>query len=212
MNVDHVSATRARSRRSSILSPIQFYLLDAEQLSRPPNASSTLDEDVSVVKHNKKELYRLLIQEFSELPKAQNLDHDNYGVVNVAPSLVPTYLPSFRIFVYNTTGELYDPGHLGEGEQEQPGGSQTMKDVAGPVCAAEAYERTWRCQLTKPWHSNPGSPSRTNRLWTPLGYAQVSCSVLGLIRHTGIDRNVARFISVLFAEPGRGGRGRQAEI
>lgn len=181
MNVDHVSATRLRSRRSSILSVVQFFLLDAEQLSRRPNASSTLDDDVGVAKHNKKELYRLLLQEFSQLPKAQNLDHDNYGVVNVAPPLVPTYLPSFRIFVYNTTGELYDPGHLGEDEHEQPGGLRTMKDVAGPLCADVEYENTWRCQLNKPWYSNPRSPSRTNTLWTPLGYAQVRWSAPRLV-------------------------------
>ncbi|TBU49566.1 Metallo-dependent phosphatase-like protein [Dichomitus squalens] len=148
-----------------------FFLLDANQLSRPRNMSSTSDNGISTLKQKKKELYKTLMQEFSDLPKYENLDHDNYGVVNVAPPVVPTYLPSFRIFTYNTTGEPYEPGHLGE--DEQPGRTpRSMKDVAGPLCADEAYENTWRCKLTQPWHSSPRSPSRRNTLWTPLGYAQ----------------------------------------
>lgn len=185
MNMDHVSATPSQSTscsgRSSVLSLVQFFLLDAEDLSRRRNETSASDDGATVLKHNKKELYRLLLEEFGELPKAENLDHDNYGVVNVAPSLVPTYLPSFRIFVYNTTGEPYDPGHLGE-DAQQPGRSRTMRDVAGPLCADAEYAHTWRCHLTQPWHSNPKSPSRTNSLWTPLGYAQVSGFHRGPVR------------------------------
>ena len=95
---------------------LQFFLLDAEQLSHGRNASmaSVPDGAPTVLKHKKKELYKLLLQEFSDLPKAESMDLDNYGVVNVAPSVIPTYLPSFRIFVYNSTGELYDPGRLGD--------------------------------------------------------------------------------------------------
>ena len=156
----------------SILKSIQFFLLDANELSRPRNMSLSSDDSVSMLKHKKKELYKLLMQEFADLPKYENLDHDNYGVVNVAPPVVPTYLPSFRIFTYNTTGEPYQPGHLGE--DEQPGRPpRSMKDVAGPLCADEAYANTWRCKLTQPWHASPRSPSRMNTLWTPLGYAQV---------------------------------------
>jgi hypothetical protein len=34
--------------------------------------------------------------------------------------------------------------------------------------------QSWACMLTEHWHSSPRSPSRTNRLLTPLGFAQVS--------------------------------------
>ena len=180
----------AASRGSSTYDGIQFFLLDAQALSRRHNASLTSGNEATVLKHNKKELYRLLLQEFADVPKAENLDHDNYGVVNVAPSLVPTYLPSFRIFVYNTTGELYEPGHLGE--DEQPGlATRSMRDVAGALCADPEYAHTWRCQLTEPWHSSPKSPSRTNALWTPLGFAQVRSKLdLRPIRHAAPDRGV----------------------
>ncbi|PIL37181.1 hypothetical protein GSI_00873 [Ganoderma sinense ZZ0214-1] len=148
-----------------------FFLLDAEQFARPRNMTLASNHETSTLKGKKKELYKTLMQEFSDLPKYQNLDHDNYGVVNVAPPVVPTYLPSFRIFTYNTTGEHFEPGHLGEDEQpERP--RRSMKDLVDSLCADEEYENTWRCKLSKPWHSNPRSPSRTNRLWTPLGFAQ----------------------------------------
>ena len=172
MNMDHVSARAICSRRTSILTPTKFFLLDAEQLAHPRNMTSASNHEAATLKGKKKELYKTLMQEFSDLPKYENLDHDNYGVVNVAPPVVPTYLPSFRIFTYNTTGELYEAGHLGEDEQpERP--PRSMKDLVDALCADEAYENTLRCKLSKPWHSNPRSPSRTNRLWTPLGYAQV---------------------------------------
>ncbi|KAJ8454870.1 hypothetical protein ONZ51_g12778 [Trametes cubensis] len=172
-----------------------FFLLDAEQLgnrtTRSDDASfvpalvdddgsdnddDDQDEPASVLKHNKKELYRLLLQEFSDLPRAQNLNHDNYAVVNVAPSVVPTYLPSFRIFAYNTTGEAYLPGQLGNAslDESQPGRpSRSLKALSGALCADAEHAESWRCHLEEEWHSNPESPSRMNRLWTPLGYAQV---------------------------------------
>ena len=107
-----------------------------------------------------------------------------------SPSLVPMYLLSFRIFVYNATGELYEPGHLGEDEQPGPA-TRSMRDVAGALCADPEYAHTWRCQLTEPWHSSPKSPSRTNALWTPLGFAQVRSKLdLRPIRHAAPDRGV----------------------
>ncbi|KAH9853441.1 hypothetical protein C2E23DRAFT_867908 [Lenzites betulinus] len=149
-----------------------FFLLDAEQLTRSRDVAPALHAaaagDPAVLKHPKKELYKLLLQEFADLPGAARLNHDNYAVVNVAPSVIPTYLPSFRIYAYNSTGEAYRPG--------QPGdvvAAHSLRSLAGAQCAdGGAYAHSWRCHLAQPWHSDARSPSRTNRLWTPLGYAQ----------------------------------------
>ncbi|KAL1946769.1 hypothetical protein VTO73DRAFT_14873 [Trametes versicolor] len=152
-----------------------FFLVDAEQLgndSRSRDTSLAAGDAPSTLKHSKKELYKLLLQEFADLPGAQGLNHDNYAVVNVAPSVVPTYLPSFRIYAYNTTGSLYTAGQLGNATGQPGGSSASLKSRVGALCAEKAYENTWRCNLEQPWHSNAESPSRTNRLWTPLGYAQ----------------------------------------
>ncbi|OBZ76592.1 Endopolyphosphatase [Grifola frondosa] len=163
-----------------------FFLLDAEHLgddSGRRNLTSDLDLDLDDeglgLKKKHKELYDILIKDFSDLPKTSRTNHDNYGVVNVAPSVVPNpYLPSFRIFVYNVTGVPYRPGDLGE--VGQPGwqleGSTApehcLRDSGESLCARARYQNTWRCNLCQPWHSNPNSPSRTNALWSPLGYAQ----------------------------------------
>ncbi|KAH9943409.1 uncharacterized protein BXZ73DRAFT_97450 [Epithele typhae] len=149
-----------------------FFLLDAEQLAHRPNVSMTSEHEVTILKSKKKELYQSLVQAFSVLPKAENMDLDNFGIVNVAPSLIPTYLPSFRIFVYNTTGKHYEAGRAERQEGGHRRRSHSMKDVVGPLCDDMEYANTWRCKLTQVWHSNAHSPSRRNMLWTPLGYAQ----------------------------------------
>jgi len=44
-----------------------------------------------------------LLADFRELPARKKLNLDNFAFVNVAPSVVPTYLPSVRVFTYNAT-------------------------------------------------------------------------------------------------------------
>ena len=43
------------------------------------------------------------------------------------------------------------------------------------LCPDGKEDDSWACRLADPWYSSPRSPSRTNRLYTPLGFAQVSC-------------------------------------
>lgn len=164
----------------------QFFLLDSADLARPSLSETpdNIDDHPIGLQRKYKELYDNLLKDFAGLPKAsQNINHDNYAVVNVAPALVPNpYLPSFRIFVYNTTGIAYTPGDLGHNAQldseatETHGTDNRLSDLAASLCANPANENTWRCKLDQPWHSNESSPSRENRLWTPLGYAQVSAT------------------------------------
>ena len=100
-------------------------------------------------------MYNGLLKNFEDLPKAKrNSTYDDYAVVNVSPSVVPNpYLPSFRIFAYNTTGTPYVPAlHANQ---------------------TSCYETAGQCDVAEQWYASPDSPSRTNRLWTPLGYAQV---------------------------------------
>ncbi|KAJ7771372.1 hypothetical protein DFH07DRAFT_953545 [Mycena maculata] len=39
-------------------------------------------------------------------------------------------------------------------------------------CKLDEYRETWKCKLNESWHSDPDAPSRSNQLWTPLGYVQ----------------------------------------
>lgn len=134
--------------------------------------SSDID-GLSKKKH--RELYNTLLKTFVRIEKtSKELNHDDYAVVNVAPSVVPNpYLPSFRIFSYNITGEPYVPGDGATDEEVQEGGTVVPAHRLG-CDELEAEDRPWRCELTKRWNSNPNSPSRRNGLWTPLGFAQVS--------------------------------------
>lgn len=119
------------------------------------------------------ELYEDLLKSFSHMPKlSKKLGHDNLAVVNVAPSVVPNpYLPSFRIFSYNISGTRY----VAEDEEVGGGGYRLGDSSCGDgVCSDEGFEKMERRgQASKEWNSSPKSPSRMNRLWTPLGFAQV---------------------------------------
>lgn len=127
-----------------------------------------------------RELYETLLTEFAALPKeSKNVSMDDYAVVNVSPPVVPNpYLPTFRIFTYNVTGgsdqvtSITKERHHGHRR-----GNHGNKDVH---CKTEPYENSWKCHLNETWHSDPESPSRSNKLWTPLGYAQVKCSSMTL--------------------------------
>ena len=99
-------------------------------LSQSPDpmsdADSPSDEVDALGKH--KELYTLLLRDFNQISKAEKRHYDSLAVVNVSPSVVPNpYLPSFRIFAFNTTGTPYLPGGLGDSES----GSTTISGRTG---------------------------------------------------------------------------------
>lgn len=137
------------------------------------------------MKNKKKhaELYDHLLKGFSHMQKlSKKLGHDNFAVVNVAPSVVPNpYLPSFRIFSYNISGTPYTPEVPDEEMRGQVKESEDrLGDSSGGdgICSDKAFEKTRRCQPSKPWNSSPNSPSRKNTLWSPLGFAQVRETVM----------------------------------
>ncbi|KAJ7498910.1 hypothetical protein FB451DRAFT_1014537, partial [Mycena latifolia] len=135
----------------------QFFFLEANDLEliEPPTVK------------NNDGLFETLLADFAAMPKAKNVNLDNYAVINVSPSVVPNpYLPSFRVFSYNVTGA--PTNRLGRKHGHHRGDG---KDKA-TQCKLDAYRETWKCQLNESWHSDPDAPSRSNQLWTPLGYAQ----------------------------------------
>lgn len=117
---------------------------------------------------NGKALLASLLEDFATLPeKPKESDMDDYVVVNVGPSVVPNpYLPSFRIYSYNTSERPSEQGKRKHGHRRGSDGNNG-------TCKSAEYADTWRCHLNRPWHSDAKSPSRSNRQWTPLGYAQV---------------------------------------
>ena len=142
-------------------------------------------EEVSGSSHSS--LADTLLEDFAGLPGKKEADVDEFAVINVGPSVVPNpYVPTFRVFVYNTTGEAYEQSrqqHDEEEEEEEEVGARGRdhshthpdreKEKAECKKKKEEEER-WACRARKPVHASGKSPSRTNRLWTPLGFAQVS--------------------------------------
>jgi len=158
-----------------------FFFLESGDLKIYPEAGSKGDNGEVPTTANEGGLYRTLLEEFSALPKSPKMA--NYAVVNVALSVVPNpYLPGFRIFSYNITGTgVVNSGNgyrLAKPKRKHghPKGDEGNKTVH---CKTDKYRDTWRCHLNRPWFSDPDSPSRSNRQWSPLGYAQYYIPDLG---------------------------------
>jgi len=144
-----------------------FTFIQGDDLDFAEDFGPGADADVM----SKARLDKQLLQDFAALPK--NPDYSRYGVVNVSPSVVPNpYLPSFRVYSYNVSqSAIADDKEKSRGKQggyDRPPG----RGVKSDHCKKGKHKDTWRCHLSKQWHSDPDAPSRTNVLWTPLGYAQ----------------------------------------
>lgn len=166
----------------------QFFFLELED--------TVLSEEDSVKQLNgevdqqgRSSLADMLLDDFSELPKKGKADLDEYAVINVGPSVVPNpYVPTFRIYAYNATGESDDQPSSGLGEETQM--KKKKKNKKGKKkgrdhrhkhpgkesdvdCKKKQNRGTWACRPRKPHYASKESPSRRNAKWTPLGYAQV---------------------------------------
>ncbi|KAL4075854.1 Endopolyphosphatase [Scleroderma yunnanense] len=111
-------------------------------------------------------LYDTLVAEFATLPDPEEeIDYDDYAVINVNPSVVPNpYVPAFRAYAYNTTGLtgalVMDVGHR----------TNMLWGYEAPHRHGNSGNRHTR-DLEITWRTNV-PPSKRNSLWTPLGYAQ----------------------------------------
>ncbi|KAI0003083.1 endopolyphosphatase [Russula compacta] len=147
-----------------------FFLLEAGDLEFPSKFDLTPDKATSKVYEG---LYESLINDFGDLPAKGKTDYDKYGVVNISPSVVPNpYLPSFRIYTYNITHAGENANMKKTKSSKRKHGHRRGDGNKAELCKEKRYKDSWRCKLDRPWHSDPDAPSRTNTLWSPLGYAQ----------------------------------------
>ncbi|KZT12740.1 uncharacterized protein LAESUDRAFT_13671 [Laetiporus sulphureus 93-53] len=151
-----------------------FFFIDAESIREERNSTPTRGDPHD---EGRKGLYKTLLRVFEDIKTPHKISYDDYGVVNVSPSVVPNpYLPSFRIFTYNITGTPYIPADVRRaGTSIEAGSDSARSEDRQAVDSSACQERdSWSrtCRLWQPWHSSPDSPSRTNTLWSPLGYAQ----------------------------------------
>lgn len=148
-----------------------FSFLDADEI------------DMSMKTSSSRTLFQTLISEFSEIPEPlEDTHYDNYAVVNTNAAVVPNpYIPSFRIFTYNTTGlsgfvkDISSDPYLQTmkaTQRRRASNHEQVRTSKKPKCERKKSRNTWRCHFDKPWHSDSESPSRHNSLWSPLGFAQ----------------------------------------
>jgi len=139
-------------------------------------------------------LYELLLKEYSGIPtKKGGLDLGEYAVVNTAPPVVPNpFVPSFRVYSYNISAGDEIRGRKGNHKHGHQHEDRYGKEAH---CKLEGNRDTWKCFLNATRHTDPDSPSRSNRRWTPLGYTQVS--------YGGVNLMTPECATVLSAGSGR---------
>ncbi|WFD28612.1 endopolyphosphatase [Malassezia nana] len=145
-----------------------------------------------------KQIEEDLRYDYESLPGNARTNMDLYGVFYEAPSIVPTYLPSLRVWTYNTSLEHgYRPVSIKEDTKDLA----TLLDyVSYNLCdddeeseECESYppprdvsvykkdrqhnrpsrrRRHRRRDAKLPRYASPWSPSRSNTFLTPLGYSQ----------------------------------------
>ncbi|KAL7410416.1 Metallo-dependent phosphatase-like protein [Mrakia frigida] len=141
-----------------------------------------------------------VLRDFKDLPQPKKLLLEDYSIINVSPSVIPTYFPSVRIFTYNTTGTPYrqspnvdsstssspsppsdeDDDDLSDSSEDLKKKKHKKKKkkkkpahVPGDEwCRRRKNRDKIVCQPRIPRHADGESPSRKNTFGTPLGYAQ----------------------------------------
>jgi endopolyphosphatase len=138
-----------------------------------------------------------LYESFAALPPRRKLKYENYAIAHTSPSVVPTFLPSIRVWHYNVSNpdDAYLPSAVAvEDHNNQDDGvlvriterAMQMWDAIADGSFRDLLEvgvmrrrkgRKHRKKKKKPVprlprYASPRSPSRTNRYLTPLGYTQ----------------------------------------
>ncbi|KAK4685787.1 endopolyphosphatase, partial [Tremellales sp. Uapishka_1] len=117
-----------------------------------------------------------LKKDFKEMPSAGKLKMKDYIAVNVAPSIIPTYLPGVRVFSYNISGVSRDPDdddvEIGVRKKKGRHGGH-RHHLPKDDCSRPENEDKPHCTFKhKPRYYSKHSPSRSNQPLTPLGYTQ----------------------------------------
>ncbi|KAF9518808.1 hypothetical protein BS47DRAFT_1370951 [Hydnum rufescens UP504] len=162
------ASIEAQSTLSSLLSTFLARVRGSTQ-----SGSGTNEKIVDDVK-KKPALHDELKEDFGLLPSMKKVDMDNFVIVNVSPSVIPTYYPSVRVFTYNNTG---GPDAASAALRARRRGGDDGKSKRGKRkvdCRLKKNKDKKSCRIKGPRYNDPMSPSRTNTLWTPLGYVQFS--------------------------------------
>ncbi|GAA5864110.1 hypothetical protein JCM3774_006384 [Rhodotorula dairenensis] len=118
---------------------------------------------------------------YGSLPPAHKLDERDYAPVHVNPSVIPTYLPSVRVWEYNATRSARDEAVVRSRTGQDPPEGETEPSLLArwfPLVFGRRREEEQRASSAsasrrrEDRHSSPHAPGRTNTYLTPLSYTQ----------------------------------------
>ncbi|WFD04820.1 endopolyphosphatase [Malassezia vespertilionis] len=129
-----------------------------------------LKEEKRGVRNVPKGIESDLKYEYGSLPTPAQTNESLYSVFYVSGSIIPTYLPSMRVWTYNTT----QPHRYTDTMREQV---QTEATRISTAQSERKYTRPDRETHSKHDHEQPrfvsdNAPSRTNMYLTLLGYSE----------------------------------------
>ncbi|ORX37963.1 Metallo-dependent phosphatase-like protein [Kockovaella imperatae] len=113
-----------------------------------------------------------LRKDFGEMPGPAKIKLKDYAVVNVAPSVIPTYYPGVRVFSYNISN-MEDEDFWSDMKKKRRTGHRHRKKKAKHDCRRPENRDRPHCVFARlPRHYDKASPSRSNGPLSPLGYTQ----------------------------------------
>lgn len=181
MNVDFVSFISDADTPSSSSSPTSHNRL----ASLAATAEDDNDEAIRPLA-NDLAILNGLEKMYSSLPPEHKLHERDYAPVHVNPSVIPTYLPSVRVWEYNTTRSARDETIARSRSEQDDSGCDAPDTEPGffarwmpsfflprrpsTVCHSERQQQQQQSRPDR--HSSPHAPGRTNTYLTPLAYTQ----------------------------------------
>lgn len=165
-----------------------FFIQESSQAATASSAGAEQLPPPVVMKHVETDLRH----DYASLPGSARTHMDYYSLFYVSPSVIPTYMPSVRVWTYNTSlAHDNRPGLLAADEADRAAllsfvsyDSCEQADT-DPACVEERVHiekkvrhhrrpkrKSHRRHRKLPRYASPQSPSRTNTFLSPLGYSQ----------------------------------------
>ncbi|KAK9896712.1 hypothetical protein P389DRAFT_83164 [Cystobasidium minutum MCA 4210] len=178
-----------------------FSYLDWSSLDGDKNKKKKRNHRKSLLSRDRFSIAKLqhgdLYESFQALPARRKLKYEDYAISHTSPSIVPTFLPSIRVWHYNVTNpdDAYMPSISAAAPNTFDEEGLWRRIVERTVETWESLSanfldhldiidisrrkkgRKHRKKKKKPVprlprHFSPSSPNRMNRYLTPLGYTQ----------------------------------------
>lgn len=122
-----------------------FFWLDAKDAFSTTSPHSTLRPS-SLSSFTSAPIDDTLLATYRSLPSQKKINYDDYAIVNVEPSVIPTYLPTLRLWQYNITKPS-----AGVWKQDLRHSSSDMYDSdQDDNCADDDEEEEEQCDIVKP--------------------------------------------------------------